>query len=193
MKRESDTANVFISSGALYSDQQRIFMKSFEDFMLLNDCKPRRIGQVEPGDKPISVVRRTLRSCDGAIIIAFTRLEIRNCIEFPNSSREKTIDVIRVPTIWNQLEGGIAYGLDIPLLILVERGLDRQGILSDGGEWLPLEIDLSASALKDQSFRDVFGKWKESVKERAGARRSTEMHVDRTRKPGGKQRLPSGN
>ncbi len=193
MKRESDAADVFISSGAVYTDQQRLFMKSFDDFMLLNNCIPRRIGHVEPGDKPIFVVRKTLKNCDGAVIIAFTRLKIGQCTEFPNSSREKTIDVIRVPTIWNQLEGGIAYGLDIPLLILVEIGLDRQGILGDGSEWLPLEIELAAAALEDQSFRDVFRKWKESVNERAAARRSRERHVDKTRKPGGKQRLPSGN
>lgn len=148
MNRESDAHDVFISSGAVYTDQQRIFMECFEAFLELYNCMPRKVRNIEPANSPVSVVRRTLRSCDGAVIIAFTRFEIERCTEFPKSCAEKTIGPIKVPTIWNQLEGGIAYGLDIPLLILVERGLDRHGILSDGSECLPLEIELSTAALE---------------------------------------------
>ncbi len=61
MKRKSDAADVFISTGAAYTDQQRIFIEHLEDLMLANECKLRQIGHVRPGDMPISVVANTKR------------------------------------------------------------------------------------------------------------------------------------
>ena len=173
MKCELDAVDVFISSGSAYTDTQRMFLKSFEDFMVSNNCNPRKIGHIKTGSKVISVVRQKLSACDGAVVVAFTRYEIEKGAEFPKSKAEKAIAGMKIPTMWNQLEGGIAYGLGVPLLILAERGLDRQGILSDGNEWVPLEIELSAAALEEQNFTDVFVKWREAVQARAEARRGT--------------------
>jgi hypothetical protein len=171
MKPTSDTAIVFISAGTAYTDVQRRFLKSFEDLLAINSLTPLKIGHVAPGDSPISVVRRGLRASDGAVIVAFTRFEIEKGAEFPKSETKRSVDGTKLPTMWNQLEGGIAYGLAIPILILVENGLDRQGILAGGSECSPLEIELSASAFEDRAFRETFESWKERVMARARERR----------------------
>lgn len=173
MKHISDKAIVFISSGAAYKNTQSLFLRSLEDLLELNNLSPRKVGRIEPGERPMSVVRQALVGSDGAVIVAFTRFEVKNGSEFPKSEKEKSIDGMRLPTMWNQLEGGIAYGLDIPILILLEKGLDRQGILGDGSEWLPLEIETSAAALKEQTFIDAFEDWRGAVQARARARRGT--------------------
>lgn len=177
MKRKSHTADVFISVGATYTNMQSMFVRSFEAFLLSNNCNPRKIEHISPGKKPIAVVRQELTACDGAVIIAFTRYEISTGAEFPKSKTEKSIVGMRIPTMWNQLEGGMAYALDIPLLILIEKGLDRQGILEPGGECFPLEIELSAGALEEQTFIDAFMKWRDLVQERAEGHRSTKRKL----------------
>jgi len=171
MKRNSVPANVFISSGVAFTNTQELFMQFLENLISHNDLCPLKIGHAHPSDRPISMVKRVLGTCDGAIIVAFTRFEIKKGIEFPESKREKSIDGIRLPTTWNQLEGGMAYALEIPVLILMEKGLDRQGILGDVGEEALLEIELSASTLEKQAFRDVFWTWRELVMARASTRR----------------------
>jgi hypothetical protein len=170
MKPTSGTTNVFISVGTAYTDAQRQFLRSFESLLVLNSLRPLKIGHVAPGESPISVVRRELRASDGAVIVAFPRFKVEKGTEFPKSENRKSIDGMKMPTMWNHLEGGIAYGLAIPMLILVEKGLDRQGILGDGSEWTPLEIELSTAAFADRAFRDMFGKWKELVIARANKR-----------------------
>jgi hypothetical protein len=70
------------------------------------------------------------------------------------------------PTVWNQMEAAMAYSRDIPLLILVQPGLKRQGMLSDRLEWMAIETDLSPEVLGTEKFSQVFADWLKKVKSR---------------------------
>ncbi|MCP5048468.1 MAG: hypothetical protein GY940_14960 [bacterium] len=107
-----------------------------------------------------------MKQCDGAVIFAFTRYHIPQAIEFPNSDKTEKLKNFRYPTVWNQLEAAMAYGLDLPLLILVERGLKREGMLSDRTEWFPQLIDIDSSLFSNDDFKGTFEDWKSFVEKR---------------------------
>ena len=62
----------------------------------------------------------------------------------------------------------MAWGLKLPMLILVEKGLKRQGILSEKGgtEWFPQEIELTLAELESEKFKGIFGDWKKRAEKR---------------------------
>jgi hypothetical protein len=164
----TETIKVFLSAGSAYTAEQEKFIGALEDFLLRNDCKPVTIGHsVFSSTQPIRATREEMQSCDAAVILAFARYEIEKGAEFPGSSKEKRIDGSRIPTAWNQLEGGMAYGLTLPMLILVEKELTRQAVLSDRMEWFPQVIDLDPAILKDKVFIGIFEDWKRRAREHA--------------------------
>ena len=164
---DPEVLKIFLSAGSAYTEQQKKFIEAFEQFLLKQGCRPHTIGQtVYSANQPVLRARQEIQSCHGAIVLAFARYEIEKGSEYPQSKKEKPIAGTRLPTIWNHLEGGMAYGLDLPLLILVEKGLKRQGILSDRSEWFPQEIDLSLAILKDKRFNGIFDDWKRLTVER---------------------------
>jgi hypothetical protein len=132
---------VFLSVGTAYTPEQESFIRAFEEFLLRSGCMPNTVGRnIYKAVHPVLGAREEMQSCDGAIVLAFTRHEIDRGTEFPRSPKEKPIYGLRMPTIWNQLEGGMAYGLKLPMLILIEKGLKREGILGDRTEWFPQVI-----------------------------------------------------
>jgi hypothetical protein len=168
MSTKATSLKIFLSSGSAFTDQQKKFVQSFEEFLLRNGCQPNTVGQsIYSATQPVLKARQEIQSCDGAIVLAFARYEIEKATEYPGSRKQQDIGGMRLPTIWNHLEGGMAYGLDLPLLILVEKGLKRQGILSDRSEWFPQEIELMSSTLKDKAFVGVFEDWKKLASEQA--------------------------
>lgn len=61
----------------------------------------------------------------------------------------------------------MAYAQEVPMLTLVQKGLKRQGMLSDRLEWAALEADLSPSLLTTELFQQVFREWLGLVQSRA--------------------------
>jgi hypothetical protein len=79
---------------------------------------------------PIVPVVNAIRSCDGIIIVAFPRIFIRSGAEMQGASTEYAIDGRNIATPWLQIEASLAYGLGIPLLILVDDRLHPEGLLN---------------------------------------------------------------
>jgi hypothetical protein len=75
--------------------------------------------------------------------------------ERPNSPQRKEVRNESHPTVWNQMEAAMAYAQHVPILILLERGLRRQGMLSDRLEWMAIEETLSPQLLQTERFRQV--------------------------------------
>jgi hypothetical protein len=152
---------IFVSQGRPYTAKQKVFVDALEAFLERNGCIPHTVGRtVHTAIQPVQRVRKEMKGCDGAVILAFTRYHIPETIEFPGTDKPEQLKNLRHPTVWNQLEGAMAYGLDLPLLILVENNLTRQGMLSDRTEWFPQLVDLDPSLFDSNEFKGIFADWK---------------------------------
>ena len=162
--------NIFLSIGAQYNDEQKAFATAFQSFLTSNDCMPLTVDDRDP-EQPIESARKKMETADAAIVVAFTRYIVHKAIEKPGSPEEHPIEDQRYPTIWNQLEAAMAYGLGLPLFIIVESGLHQEAMLKDRLEYRALVTKLDTNLFKSDTFNERFKRWKELVR-KAGKRQS---------------------
>jgi hypothetical protein len=159
--------SVFVSCGSTYTPAQEKFVRAVESHLKSHGCQPQTVGRnVYSIRQPAEAVRDVIAKCDGSVVIAFERTRILRALEKPDSAQQKEIDHEAQPTVWNHMEAAMAYACDIPLLIFVEKGLARQGMLSDRLEWNAVETDLSPSLLIEESFGQVFNEWTSLMRSR---------------------------
>ena len=104
-----------------------------------------------------------MRECAGTIIIAFERIYVESGTELRGGESAQLIQHEKIPSIWNQIEAGMAYVLDHPLLVIKERGLKKEGILEFGYDWYVQNVDLDPEIVKSVPFLGIFKDWKKRV------------------------------
>jgi hypothetical protein len=98
-----------------------------------------------------------MQTCSGAVIVAFQRVSAPSAEDLGRADTERLIEPLRLTTIWNQIEASMAYALGLPLLVLAEDGLRREGLLESrydwSVEWLPIEVEALNSLDAEASSR----------------------------------------
>jgi len=165
---------IFLSVGSTYNDKQESFVSAFETFLGQNGCERLTVGRGNYfASQPIVSARDLMQEADAVVVIAFTRLVIEKAIDKPGSEGEKEILGRSYPTVWNQLEAAMAFGLKLPLLVVVEEGVYQEAMLKDRLEYRALVTDFDKNFFSSEEFRGIFADWK-----RIAENRSKEQHVD---------------
>jgi hypothetical protein len=159
---------VFLSVGATYSVAQESFVHAFEEFLVQNGCMRLTVGRGSLGaEQPILQARKLMETADAVVVLAFTRFVVKQAIEKPGSKDEKQITNTKYPTIWNQLEASMAYGLKLPLLVILEEGLHQEAMLKDRLEFRTWTTVLDPGFFRTDEFKGVFADFKKIALERA--------------------------
>lgn len=152
---------VFLSVGSTYSKQQETFVGTFETFLGQNGCERLTVGRGNYfASQPIVAARELMQEADGVVVIAFTRHKVEKAIDKPGSNIEKEIINRNYPTVWNQLEAAMAFGLKLPLLVIIEEGLYQEAMLKDRLEYKVLVTELDKNFFSSEEFRGIFNDWK---------------------------------
>lgn len=160
MANADRTFSIFLSCGTPSTKEQEEFISAVEAHLKLHGCVPQTVGRSNYSlRQPIQAARDIIGSCHGSVVIAFERTRIIRGIERPESPAQKEFENESHPTIWNQMEAAMAYAQNVPILTFVQRGLKRQGMLSDRFEWIPVETELSLAELTTERFQQVFREW----------------------------------
>jgi hypothetical protein len=167
---------IFLSVGSAYNEQQEAFVSTFEAFLGQNGCERLTVGRGSYfASQPIVAARELMQSADGVVVIAFTRQRVKKAIDKPGSGNEKEIENRNYPTVWNQLEAAMAFGLTLPLLVIVEEGLYQEAMLKDRMEYRTLVTNLDKNFFSSEEFRGIFADWKRIAENRA---KEVEGHTD---------------
>jgi hypothetical protein len=124
---------VFVSSPTILNKSQNdiknVIIKELKNLNL----EPRSIGKSDyPTDYPLREVLVLAKHCSGGVILGFEQFASQKGISNRGAESEKSIsEEVIFPTPWNQLEAGILFGLDLPLLIFRESSL-RGGVFDVG-------------------------------------------------------------
>ncbi len=136
-----------------------------------NSCERLTVGRGSQSAKqPIVYARELMKKADGAIVIAFTRTIVEKAVEKPGGAKPVQITNVRYPTIWNQLEAAMAFGLDKPLLMILEEGLNQEAMLKDRLEYRALVTPLDPGFFKTDDFKGIFADWLRMVQEQAASK-----------------------
>lgn len=158
---------IFLSVGATYSSVQEEFVKEFESFLSQNGCERLTVGRGSYGaQQPIMQTRDLMEQADAVVVLAFTRLLIKMAVDKPESPDETEITNKKYPTIWNQLESSMAFGLKRPLLVILEKGLHQEAMLKDRLEFRVRITPLDPNFFRSDEFKGVFADFKKIAMER---------------------------
>jgi hypothetical protein len=146
---------VFISKGSAANKEQQDFVDAVTEMIGNVGLSPRIMNENEwSHEQPLKAIKKIMKECDGAVLIAFTRTKFEKGIEIKN---EKTIalDNIMLPTTWNHIEGAIASTYNLPLLVIAENGLKSEGLIDKGYDWTVNWTDLSVDVIKTEKSVDA--------------------------------------
>src|SRR6516162_5353763 len=161
---------VFVSVGGTATANQEEFVRAVEDRLRSEGIVPHTVGRnTFASDSPLKTVTELMDKCCGTVVIALERTYLRTGQEKRGGPDEKTLSDVRYPTCWNQVEAAMAYTRGQPLLIIVEKGLQGEGLLERGFEWYVQWVDVTTSALTTLEFNGVLSSWKQKLIQRAAS------------------------
>ena len=82
-----------------------------------------------PDIAPIPKVRKVIEKCHGVIIPGFKQIYISNGISKKRAARESKLKNYFLPTPWNDIEAGMAFMRDLPILIICEKGIEGVSLM----------------------------------------------------------------
>lgn len=122
--------NVFISHPTPYNVYQEKFLGLLKENLRQHDLNPVNLGKNNWSYKsPLKPIRELMLTCKAAIIVGLERHHsfIGYEKEFAKDSKELIHKYSSTP--WIQIEAGMAYQAELPLLILKEKKVFSEGIL----------------------------------------------------------------
>jgi hypothetical protein len=173
---------IFVSCGTPFNDAQDAFLTAVEAHLKSHNCEPQTVGRSKfSARQPVQAARDLIAECDGAMLIAFERTLIVEGVEKPNSASASAVSNETHPTVWNQMEGAMAYARRVPILTIVQNGVKRQGMLSNRLEWGAIECDIATDMLRGEEFRQVFADWFSCVVKHREATENRQVDVSQLR------------
>jgi len=162
------TTNIFLSVGRTATVEQENFVSAVDSMLKEYHLHPRTVGRTDfTTEKPLKKILNVMKSCSGTIIIAFERFHYESGLELRGGQEETSLGNVNLPTVWNQVEAGMAYALGHPLLAIAESHLHNEGLLEDGYDWFIKWVDLTPASLRSTEFTATFEKWVENVERHA--------------------------
>ncbi len=156
---------VFISKGSTVSFEQGQLVDAIIATLKTLGLSPRIMNENEFSyEQPLKAIKKVIRECDGAVIIAFTRTIILNGLEIKNDQKN-IIENISLPTTWNHIEGSIAYTFDMPLLVIAEDVLKNEGLIDNKYDWSVFWTNINPDIVKSENFIGFIKSWKSAVEE----------------------------
>lgn len=159
---------MFVSRPTKTTTDQAAFCAALDDRLQRADLESKTVGVNQFGNEaPLLTVRRLMESCHGAIVLGLAQLSVTSGVSKPGTEDEQRVRSIRLPTPWNQLEAGIAFALDLPLLIVHEVNVAADGIFDPQiGDRFVHKTDLSSTWLDSDEFTQPFEEWLAEVRNR---------------------------
>jgi hypothetical protein len=157
-------APVFLSVGAGRTEDQEAFVKAIKNYFLSRDLLAKTVDEYGSTNKqPLKDVEYRMKRCYGAVVLAFERTRIELGVSRPGAKSETELKDVRLPTVWNQIEAAMAYARGLPLLVLVEHGLQDEGMLESRYDWRVKWVNLQDPIVNDPEFLGMFEDWRSSV------------------------------
>jgi hypothetical protein len=122
----------------------------------------RALGRSDyPHNVPLKEVLRLAKRCSGGIILGYEQFRSAGGEYKSGSARASTTsETVRFPTAWNNLEAGILFSCDLPIMIFREPGIS--GGVFDVGTTEVFVHPMPAAGMTTQALDDldsVFQNW----------------------------------
>jgi hypothetical protein len=155
---------IFVSRPAAVNPDQEAFCDSLNELLAERGCSPRTLGHTDyPNVAPIAAVRELMAECNGVLILGLRQIHVRDGVSKSATSDEHRIDGAFFPTAWNQLEAGVAFAMDLPIMIVREDGVEG-GIFDAGSsDRFVHQAEMTGDWVHRPQFFQPFNDWLRDV------------------------------
>lgn len=169
---------VFLSVGGGRTEHQDAFVKAIKAHFISRGLDAKTVDEYGPTNRqPLKDIEYRMKHCYGAVVLAFERTLIEVGISRPGAKLEQELKNVRLPTVWNQIEAAMAYTSGLPLLVLIEHGLQDEGMLESRYDWRVKWVNLQDPIVNDPEFLGMFEDWRRSVFENRDAPSDASIHL----------------
>ena len=155
---------VFVSCPTSLSPDQEQARKIIRGHLRRFKQEDRALGRSDyPTLSPLREVLVIAKRCAGGIILGFEQFHSLNGISKPGTPEQTRKKDVAFPTPWNNLEAGILFGLELPLLIFKENSVT--GGVFDAGV-TDVFVHPMPAGRRDVGIEDVFLKWQSKVRQK---------------------------
>lgn len=157
--------DVFVSSPSALADYQEQFREEIERILKERDLRPRTLGKTDyPNIAPIGAVAEVMNGCHGAVILGLKQMRVIEGLAKEGTEEEKQIENHFLPTPWNHIEAGMAFGLKLPVLIIRERGIQEGVFEPSNSDRFIHEVALPEQGwLTSDNFLQPLNNWLEEI------------------------------
>ena len=156
--------DIFVSRPSTRNSDQEEFLIHLDSILEDRNLRPVIVGQTEyPNVAPIQAVRDRMDDCQGALILGLKQLRVIEGWDKPGTNEEESIGDLHFPTPWNQIEAGMAFMLDLPILIIKEEGV-KGGVFDVGNSDRYIhKASMTEDWLDSPKFAQPFNEWYDEV------------------------------
>jgi hypothetical protein len=156
--------DVFVSKPNALTASQSAFWLRLRRMLEDRSLRPRSLGETDyPSTSPMEAVRCVVKECQGAIILGLRQVHVVEGREKPGTNKARDVRDAYLPTPWNQIECGMAYALQLPLLIVREAGVE-DGVFGIGStDRFVHEAKLNRQWLSSPRFLQPLNEWVSEV------------------------------
>lgn len=156
--------NVFVSVGGTANETQEGFVRAVEDRLRSEGMIPHTVGRnTFSADSPLKTVEQLMDRCAGTVVLALERTYFESGYEKRGGKNVRPLEHIKLPTPWNHIEAAMSYTRGLPLLVVVENGLNNEGLLEHGYDWYVQKVALDTASLSSPEFNGVLASWKQKM------------------------------
>lgn len=157
---------VFISHPTPYNEKQVIFLSLIKQEIEKYNLSPINLGQNNWNNRsPLEPIKEMMSNCIGIAIIGLERHHCYIGYSKENSKEEEETIHKYSSSPWIHIEAGMAYQLGLPMLILKEKKIYKEGILDpqiSNYYIFEFDIDSQLEVLSDQ-IKSFIKSWAENI------------------------------
>jgi hypothetical protein len=155
--------HVFLSYSIPVFARQRLFIEALGDDLRARELEPRTLGVTDyDSDSPLLAIRRVMLETNGLLCVAFRRREV------VGGHSETAVSQLWTTSPYCHIEAAMAFEFGLPVVMLTEAGVMREGVLREGviGPRVP-PIDLARPIrpyFRSKEWLQTAAKWELQVR-----------------------------
>ena len=160
--------NVFISHPTPFNKYQADFLKLIERELSEHELNPTNLGKNNWDFRsPLKPIRTIMNTCKAAIIIGLERHHSYIGYDKETSMDKQELIHKYTTSPWVQIEAGMAYQSELPLLILKEKKVFAEGILDPQiSDYYVFEFEVENQSKKlSPELKEIILSWATHLKQ----------------------------
>lgn len=156
--------SIFLSKPGTLNTQQQTLVQALTAILAKEDVTVDTVEREDyPGFGAVSEVRRVMNGCAGVVVLAFRQLEVHYGTWRNGTEEARNIENTALPSAWNHVEAGMAAMAGLPVLFVVEQGVEGGPFELEDIDHIVAHLDLNRPDY--QRLGDMVRTWCNSVRE----------------------------